>query len=247
MRRKSTLIMNDNKDQTVLLTASCGLEIPVRIQVNPRARRLILRLDEKHRQAVAIAPSARLAPEALRFAKDRLDWAASELRRLPPQVRLQAGSVFRLQGQDCLISLEGKGRRARLEVGEPQTLYLPGDPDTVGRRAERYLRTAARETLSEAVEQYCATLGVNARRVTVRDTKSRWGSCTSEGKLAFSWRLIMAPPEVLDYVAAHECAHLLEMNHSRRFWAHVERCRPHWRKERAWLRAHGSSLHAVSA
>ena len=235
-----------DKDQRVILTAACGTEIPVRIQVNPRARRLILRLDEHKREAVAIAPSGRLVSEALRFANDRLDWAASRLRRLPPQIRLSEGCVFQFQGRACRISLEGKGRRARLADGDPQVLHLPGDPETVGRRAERYLRRAAHEALSAAVECYCATLGVNARRVSIRDTRSRWGSCTSEGRLAFSWRLIMAPPEVLDYVAAHECAHLLEMNHSPRFWAHVARCRPRWKQERAWLRAHGAGLHAVS-
>lgn len=235
-----------DKDQTVTLTASCGLEIPVRIQVNPRARRIILRLDEKRRQAVAIAPSRRLAPEALRFARERLDWAAVRLRELPRQILLRDGSVFRLRGQDCLISLEGPGRRARLLEGDPQRLCLPGDAGTVGRRAERYLKAAAKETLTEAVERHCAMLGVSVRQISVRDTRSRWGSCTSDGKLAFSWRLIMAPPEVLDYVAAHECAHLLEMNHSSRFWAHVARCRPGWKTERAWLRAHGSSLHAVT-
>ncbi len=234
-------------DQTVILTSSCGFEVPVRIEINPRARRLILRLDEKRREAVAVAPSKRLAKDAARFARDRIDWAASRLRALPPQVRLADGQTFRLRGMDCRISLDGPGRRARLLDGDPMTLSLPGDAGTIGRRAERFLKAEAREDLTRAVETYCGVLGVDVRRVSIKDTRSRWGSCTSDGRIAFSWRLIMAPPEVLDYVAAHECAHLLEMNHSPRFWAHVARCRPHWKRERAWLRKHGSDLHAVAA
>ena len=239
--------MTVDKNQTVILTSPCGMEIPVRLQVNPRARRLILRLDEKKREAVAIAPSKRQLPAAARFAGERLDWAATRLRQMPPRLALADGCTIKLRGRDCLITGEGEGRRASLREGEPQRLSLPGEPDTLSRRAERFLRKAAKEDLTRAVEDYCARLGVDVRRVTIKDTRSRWGSCTSEGNLAFSWRLVMAPPEVLDYVAAHECAHLLEMNHSPRFWAHVARCRPDWKRERAWLRRHGSSLQAVSS
>ena len=160
---------------------------------------------------------------------------------------LEVGGVFKLRGEDCLISLEGQGRLATLIPGEPQMLCVPGQPETIGRRVERFLRHAAKQDLSEAVIRHCEQLGVEARRVTVKDTRSRWGSCTSDGRLAFSWRLIMAPPEVLDYVAAHECAHLLEMNHSPAFWAHVETCRSSWKRERAWLRKYGRDLHAVRA
>ncbi|MEO0818259.1 MAG: SprT family zinc-dependent metalloprotease, partial [Pseudomonadota bacterium] len=99
--------------------------------------------------------------------------------------------------------------------------------------------------LGDAVDTHCRALGVEARRIAVKDTRSRWGSCTSDGRLSFSWRLVCAPPEVLDYVAAHECAHLLEMNHSDRFWAHVERICPDWKHHRTWLRTHGRDLHAV--
>ena len=238
--------MKIDKNQTLTLTSPAGQEIPVRIEINPRAKRLILRLDEKKREAVAIAPSKRLVSDAARFASERVEWIEARLDLLPPEVRLKAGDRFMLRGRDCEITLEGEGRRARLIDGTPLKLCLPGEPDTVGRRAERFLRKLAKEELSEAVETYCACLGVEARRVTVKDTRSRWGSCTSDGRLAFSWRLIMAPVEVLEYVAAHECAHLLEMNHSARFWSHVARCRPGWKKERAWLKRHGASLHAVS-
>jgi len=124
-------------------------------------------------------------------------------------------------------------------MGQPGHLRVPGAAETADKRVERFLRAAAQSDFGDAVEH------VAARRVTIKDTRSRWGSCTSDGRLAFSWRLVMAPPFVLEYVAAHECAHLLEMNHSPAFWAHVANCRPAWKQERAWLRQHGRDLHAV--
>ena len=195
-----------------------------------------------------VAKPSRLRPaRAAAFARDRVDWLAEHLQALPTQTLLQPGTQFMLRGEPCEITMEGPGRVPKLEIGPPLTLRVPGDPDTVGKRVERYLRKAAKSDLSDSVIEYCETLGVEARRVTIKDTRSRWGSCTSDGRLAFSWRLIMAPPPVLQYVAAHECAHLLEMNHSPAFWAHVETCRPEWKKERSWLRNNGRELHAVTA
>ncbi|MEM7328005.1 MAG: SprT family zinc-dependent metalloprotease [Pseudomonadota bacterium] len=227
------------------LVTKSGESINVRLEVNPKARRLILRLDERNREAVAVAPSRKKIGEAAAFARDRVDWIAEHLQALPRQVQLQSGSEFMLRGAPCQITLEGSGRLAKLDPGPPQILRVPGEIETTGRRAERFLRKIAKSDLSDAVIRYCGQLNVEARRVTVKDTRSRWGSCTSDGRLAFSWRLIMAPPDVLEYVAAHECAHLLEMNHSPAFWAHVETCRPDWKRERAWLRQNGRDLHAV--
>jgi len=236
----------DKGDKMALVTKS-GQTVHVRLEVNPKARRLILRLDERNREAVAVAPSKRKIGEAAEFARDRLDWIAEHLQALPEHIVLEDGALFKLRGEVCQISLSGQGRLAKFTPGEPHILSVPGLAETAGRRAVRFLKKAAKGDLSDAVIRYCDDLGVEARRVTVKDTRSRWGSCTSDGRLAFSWRLIMAPPEVLEYVAAHECAHLLEMNHSPAFWAHVETCRPAWKKERAWLRKNGRDLHAVRA
>lgn len=236
----------DKGDKMALVTKS-GESINVRLEVNPKARRLILRLDERNREAVAIAPSKKKIGEAAAFARERVDWIAEHLQALPKDLLLRPGAEFKLRDSPCQISLEGPGRVAKLDSGLPQKLRVPGEIETTGQRVERFLRKTAKQDLSDAVIRYCEVLGVEARRVTVKDTRSRWGSCTSDGRLAFSWRLIMAPYEVLEYVAAHECAHLLEMNHSPAFWAHVKTCRPHWKAERAWLRKHGRDLHAVRA
>lgn len=236
-----------DKGDKMALVAKCGSTVNVRLEVNPKARRLILRLDERKREAVAVAPSKRKIGEAAAFAKERVDWIAKHLQALPEVLTLDDGEEFMLRGELCSIRSDGEGRVAKLEIGPPLTLHVPGELETTGQRVERYLRKSAKSDLSDAVIRYCELLGVEARRVTVKDTRSRWGSCTSDGRLAFSWRLIMAPPRVLEYVAAHECAHLLEMNHSPAFWAHVATCRPDWKGERGWLRKNGRDLHAVSA
>ena len=108
------------------------------------------------------------------------------------------------------------------------------------------LKLRARDVLAEASDRYAVMVGQSYSRLSIRDTRSRWGSCSSEGVLMYSWRLIMAPPEVLDYVAAHEVAHLVEMNHSAAFWAMVERICPDYDVHRAWLRKNGDVLHRVN-
>lgn len=237
--------MLSDKGQKMTLTASDGRAVAVRLEVNPKARRLILRLDERAREAVAVAPSHRELQAAARFAVDRVDWISERLGTLPECVPFAEGMRIPLRGEPCRLTMAGTGCVARLGTRPDLHLSAPGDPDTFQSRIVRYLRRAAVSDLGDAVGRHCARLGVDARRITVKDTRSRWGSCTADGRLSFSWRLILAPPDVLDYVAAHECAHLLEMNHSPAFWAHVARCRPDWKRQRAWLRANGRDLHAI--
>ena len=111
------------------------------------------------------------------------------------------------------------------------------------RRLQRYLRELARDRLAAASDLYAARLGCGYTSLTLRDTRSRWGSCSSTGGLMYSWRLILAPPEILNYVAAHEVAHLQEMNHSRAFWAAVEKIHGDYRAQRRWLQSEGNALH----
>lgn len=234
-----------NNGQTMTLKAPGGQRVKVRLEVNAKARRLIIRLDERRREAVAIAPSPRQMEAAAAFAAERVDWISSRLQHLPEIVRFEDGAVFNYRGDPCQISGEGEGRLAKLAAGEPKILYVPGDPETIHMRVERFLKKQARADLARAVKRHTETLGVEYKGISVKDTRSRWGSCTSDGQLSFSWRLIMAPPEVLDYVAAHECAHLKEMNHSNKFWSLVAKCCPDWKRHRSWLRVHGAELQAA--
>lgn len=235
--------------QKLTLSDANGRSVRVRLEVNPRARRLILRLDETNREAVAVAPSRRELAGAAAFAAERVDWIAGRLAQMPAVTPFMEGAVIPLRGEPCRLTLGGEGRRARLIAADDGSLTLsaPGGTDTFARRVTRYLRMAALSDIGDAVTRHCETLGVDVQRISIKDTRSRWGSCTSDGKLSFSWRLVCAPPEVLDYVAAHECAHLLEMNHSDRFWRHVERLHPGWQARRDWLRRHGRELHAIGA
>jgi predicted metal-dependent hydrolase len=126
-------------------------------------------------------------------------------------------------------------------------LSVSGHFEHAPRRLENWLRKRAAEAIRARVDSHCESLGLSCRRIGVRDQKSRWGSCSSNGNLSFSWRLIMAPPHVLDYVAAHEVAHLREMNHSPRFWALVRRAVPEYEKAQGWLKANGQELHCYGA
>ena len=234
-----------NNGQTMTLRAPGGHRIKVRLEVNAKARRLIIRLDERRREAVAVAPSRGQIEAAAAFAAERVDWISSRLQHLPEVVRFEEGAIFNYRGEPCQITGEGEGRLARLVAGEPRTLCAPGDPETLHLRVERFLKKQARADLTRAVKRHTETLGVDYKGISVKDTRSRWGSCTFDGPLSFSWRLIMAPPAVLDYVAAHECAHLIEMNHSNKFWALVGKCCPDWKRQRAWLRVHGAELQAA--
>ena len=134
----------------------------------------------------------------------------------------------------------GDGRRVRFEGGR---VLVPGAQDRIGARLGRHLKEIARARLAEASDHFAAKLGMPYAAITLRDTRSRWGSCTSQGRLMYSWRLILAPPPVLDYVAAHEVAQLAQMNHSPAFWAEVKRIHGPYKEPRDWLRRQGGDLH----
>ena len=233
-----------DKGKTLNLESDCGKLVTVRLQVNPRAKRLILRLDPKSGEAVAVAPSKRQLKKAAAFARSKLAWIVEQQNHRQKQP-LKEGCIIPLRGRACAITTEGGKRLPKLVEGDPQILQLPGAPETLASRALRFLKQAAKEDLSKAVSVHATRLGVKPGRITIRDTRTRWGSCSATGNLSFSWRLIMAEPHVLDYVAAHEVAHILEMNHSAKFWAHVERTYPDWKNARDWLRANGDGLHAI--
>ncbi len=149
------------------------------------------------------------------------------------------GSVLPLEGRPLTVR-PGSGRSVRVT---DDSLLVPGDPASVPLRLATFLKAMARERLAAACDRHARSLGRTYARLTLRDTRSRWGSCTQDGCLMFSWRLILAPPPILDYVAAHEVAHLAQMNHSPAFWAEVARLDPDYALHRAWLRRQGQALH----
>ncbi len=210
---------------------------------SPRARRLTLRLDMAARRIVLTAPDQVSAAEIGRFLARHRRWVESTRALLPPPVPLATGSVIPFRGRDHLIRHDPSWPR-RPEVVQ-DVIRVGGPRAHLGPRLHRWLKETARTTLVAAAQDCAAQLAVGIGAIRLRDTKSRWGSCTAQGNLNFSWRLILAPPEVLRYVAAHEVAHRREMNHSPRFWRLVEGLVGDYRTPRAWLRRNGPGLHAV--
>lgn len=223
-----------------------GRRVPVKLIVNPRARHVSVRIDPTRREAIATAPSKRYLKHAERFAAERAGWIAQELSRLPKGVQLTPGARVTLRGVEHELAYEHGRTAPRIEMVCPPRLVAPA-PDIAlfEGRLLRFFKEEARRDLIDRVATHAVTLDVRPARLQVKELRSRWGSCSVDGVLSFSWRLILAPPFVLDYLAAHEVAHLKEMNHSRRFWAHVRRCMPEYERGRAWLHQHGAALHAV--
>lgn len=221
--------------------------IPLRLSVNRRARRVSIRIDAARGQAVAIAPSERHLGDAVAFARSKSDWIAERLAARPAGGGYVPGSTVPLEGTPVRLEQTPGAGAARL-VDTPAGLAIRsgGEGEAYARRIENLLKRMARERLAHHTGLHARALNLRVPKVGIGDPKSRWGSCTpGRGSIRYSWRLILAPPEVLDYVAAHEVAHLVQADHSPAFWAVVERLIGDHRPHRAWLRAHGAALHAV--
>ncbi|ALI56978.1 M48 family metallopeptidase [Celeribacter marinus] len=217
-------------------------ETPVRVSLrrSAQARRLSLRVSRLDGRVTLTMPRHVPEREAVAFVREKEVWVRRQLDRQVAVRRPAFGVTIPVLGAPLEI-IQGAGRGARMEAG---CLVVPGGEDMLMARITAYLKLQARTRLRQASDSYAAALGVSFGKITLRDTRSRWGSCTSDGNLMYSWRLVMAPEAVLDYVAAHEVAHLLEMNHSPAYWAHVARVCPQYRQHRDWLRVYGQELHA---
>jgi len=223
-----------------------GRKIPVVIKRNSRARRLILRIDEALGLPVITIPSRMALTKGEDFLRENLHWVENRLSRISPAVPFSDGGVFPLRGAPCRIV--HSGGRGLIEVKrEPGgwVLTVPGQPEFLIRRVTEWLKREARRDIETAVQKHARAVGRRPNAVRIGDAKSRWGSCSASGVLTFSWRLVLAPPFVLDYLAAHEVAHLREMNHGPKFWALVERLDGRHRTASAWLNTHGPALAAI--
>ena len=220
-----------------LLRGDPPLEVVLRRSA--RARRFSLRVSRIDGRVTLSMPDHAREAEALAFAQGHAEWIRRALERNGPRVAVGFGLQLPVQGR--LLTLTPAGVRAPKVEGD--RLLLPADPQRAAVRAATYLRLLARQQLQSASDHYAAQIGRSFRTITLRDTRSRWGSCTTDGRLMYSWRLILAPPSVLSYVAAHEVAHLAEMNHSDRFWKIVGRLMPEFEIHRRWLRSDGDRLH----
>lgn len=205
-----------------------------------RARRISLRVSRLDGRVTLTLPNGVPESEAVAFAESKSDWIRGHLDQRPQQHLVDIGSQIPIEGRLRHV-VEGSSRRVALrdtEIAVPRA--------EASKRVQSYLKQLARDRLVAASDHYAGLLGCGYDRITLRDTRSRWGSCSSTAGLMYSWRLVMAPPEILNYVAAHEVAHLAEMNHSAAFWTVVEQLYGPYAESRKWLRTEGNSLHSFS-
>jgi len=224
---------------------------PVRLRIDARARRVSLRLDTQRREMIATAPSARKLDAAVAFAHERASWISGVIARLPEGRPLEPGGTLEVLGRPCRLERARSRREAGLfEADDGLVCRAYGEDQAFGRAAVRILKAHAEKVLRERTAAHVATLGVAMPEVKLTDARSRWGSCKPGrglrvATIRYSWRLVLAPFAVMDYVAAHEVAHLVRADHSPAFWAEVAKLTGYAKRGRAWLRAHGASLHAV--
>ena len=224
----------------------------VRLTVSARARRVSLRVDRARGEVLAIAPSLRRLGEAAAFAHERRGWIAERVLELKPPTRLAPGLQLTVFGEPCRlgrspgrVSLETGGweRGMRLAVGADDTAYA--------KAVVQLLKRQAKTWFAPRLALHCRALGQPVPKFSIVDARTRWGSCTPAGPghpagIRLSWRLALAPPAVADYVAAHECAHLLHPHHGPAFWAETRRLIGDERPHRAWLKARGGELHGFA-
>ena len=225
--------------------------LTARLSVNPRARRLSIRIDARAGEAVLIAPSERKLAEVVAFARTKADWMRERLAERPQGTPIQPGAVIDLFGKPTrLISTGGAGAARLTEDADGPLIASGGEGEAYARRVENLFKRVARDTLQTRTDVHLRTLGQDAGRgpvkMSIADPKSRWGSCSPHNRsIRYSWRVIMAPPAVIDYLAAHEVAHLVHADHSPAYWAVVQRLVGDHRPFRKWLRENGPALHAV--
>jgi predicted metal-dependent hydrolase len=222
-----------------------GRLLEVKVRLNPRARRMIVKVNPATGEVSVTVPTRRGLNAALDFARREHDWIARQLAIVPGAVALEPGAHLPFRGAPHVIRSAARGP-APVWCADG-VIWVRGQNAHSPRRVLDFLKGEARKQFETRALVHAARLGVKPSRITVRDTASRWGSCSSARSLSFSWRLILAPDWVLDYVVAHEVAHLCEMNHGPRFWAHVRTLTPDPDAAQSWLKLHGRELQRYAA
>ncbi|HWK87979.1 MAG TPA: SprT family zinc-dependent metalloprotease [Xanthobacteraceae bacterium] len=232
-----------------LMIAGEGEPYRIELRRHAAARRYTLRVRETSRDIVLTMPPRGSLRQAKNFAEKNAGWIAARLKRLPGPIAFVDGATIPLRGEPHKIAHRQNARgTVWIEPGESGPLLcVAGKEQHLARRLRDFLKAEAKRDLAAASRKYAALLGVTIRSISVRDTASRWGSCSYQGALSYSWRLIFAPPFVLDYLAAHELAHRLELNHSKRYWKIVDGVFTERKRAESWLRANGAQLHRYGA
>ena len=220
-------------------------EIDIVFRRHSSARRLVLRLNPEGTAALVTVPQGVSRSHALDFVKRSSEWLAKRLEQRGDNVALRPGNKIPFRGENHEIR-HVESRRGTVTANPlALVIHVPGEPAHVPRRLRDWLKQVARAELTQASQIYADAMGVSYRRISIRDQKSRWGSCSAAGDLSYSWRLILTPSYVLDYVAAHEVAHLKHHDHGPRFWRLVLSHCPDASRAKTWLKTNGQDVHRI--
>ena len=225
-----------------------GRTLPLRIVENERARRLTLRIDAGGQGLRITVPPGLRQGEVERFLSRHQGWLEQRLAKVPDRPQVRPGIKVPVRGVPHRIVHE-PGKRGTVVVGNDDTgptLTIHGDRLHLPRRVADFLKREAKRDIEALVQRHTGAIGRKAKSIRFKDTSSRWGSCTADGNLSFSWRIMMAPPPVINYLVAHEVAHLKEMNHGPKFWKLCAELCPDTERCKAWLKKNGGALQAIA-
>lgn len=219
--------------------------LPLVIRRHQRAKRICLRYNPTSHAISLTLPRHTRVGDGLMFLMQKSEWLVETLRDMPTKKQIKPGVVIPLLGKRVRIKHDADLKRRY--IIRDDVLYVSGAREDFSENVTKALREIASRTLSTLAHRYAERIGRRINRISVRDTRSRWGSCSSTARLSFSYRLIFAPKEVMEYVVAHEVAHLRHMNHSQNFWNAVEYVCPDFEAAKDWLKMHGKDLYRFNA
>lgn len=214
---------------------------PIVIRKHPKSRRMVIRYQPLQHHLCLTLPRYVSIRQGLHFVEEKRAWIERQIDEQPEHIPFTDGQVIPFHGTD--YTLTHKGGRGVISI-EDEKILVPGDKQFMERRVREWLKEKAREEITALAKKDAALIGKKIKKITVRDTSSRWGSCSHDGSLSFSWRLILAPDYVLKYLVSHEVAHLAELNHSPAFWAIVKELCPEYDQARRWLKTYGQRLYS---
>lgn len=220
-----------------------GRSLTLKIKRNDRARRLSLKVDHHEDAVVITLPHGVAEAAGLAFLEKNRGWLESHVDAMPERIAFADGVEIPLRGEAHRIVHCPEARNGVwLDDG---IINVSGAIEHLPRRLCDFLKKEARRDITPLVREKAAAVSRVPSRISIRDQRTRWGSCSASGDLSFNWRLILAPPGIMDYLVAHEVAHMVELNHSSRFWAVVAQLTPEPKAARAWLRRNGHALHRI--